>query len=90
VVARELTKHFEELRRGTLGSLGAYYMETPPRGEVVILIAGAPQVEPDETALHEEARTLRASGLSVRDIAAELAKRGTPRNLAYRIARTVE
>src|SRR5437016_2386697 len=42
VVARELTKHFEELRRGTLASLGAYYNETPPRGEVVIVIAGAP------------------------------------------------
>jgi len=90
VVARELTKQFEELRRGTLESLGAYYRETPPRGEVVILIAGAPDVARDENAMIEEARALRAGGLSVRDIAAELAKRGTPRNLAYRIARTVE
>jgi len=32
---------FEELRRGTLESLSAYYMDTPPRGEVVILIAGS-------------------------------------------------
>ena len=90
VVARELTKQFEELRRGTLGSLSAYYTETPPRGEVVILIAGAPHATADESALQEEARALRARGLSVRDVAAELAKRGTSRNLAYRIARTVE
>ena len=87
VVARELTKKFEELRRGTLESLSAYYKEAPPRGEVVILVAGAPLAAPDENALHDEARTLRARGLSVRDVAAELAKRGAPRNLAYRIAR---
>ena len=87
VVARELTKKFEELQRGTLESLSAYYTKTPPRGEVVIVIAGAPPVAPDESALQAEARTLRARGLTVRDVAAELAKRGTPRNLAYRIAR---
>ncbi len=87
VVARELTKQFEELRRGTLESLSAYYMETPPRGEVVILVAGAPLAAPDENALHDEARLLRARGLSVRDVAAELTNRGTSRNLAYRIAR---
>jgi 16S rRNA (cytidine1402-2'-O)-methyltransferase len=90
VVARELTKQFEELQRGTLESLKAYYTKTPPRGEVVILIAGAPLAAPDETMLHEEARVLRARGLSVRDVVAELTKRGAPRNLAYRIARTAE
>jgi 16S rRNA (cytidine1402-2'-O)-methyltransferase len=90
VVARELTKQFEELQRGTLGSLGAYYSNSPPRGEVVILIAGAspPPTVPDETALREEARALRARGLTVRDVAAELARRGAPRNLAYRMAKT--
>jgi 16S rRNA (cytidine1402-2'-O)-methyltransferase len=90
VVARELTKQFEELRRGTLGSLSAYYKESPPRGEVVILIAGAPPAAPDESALHDEARTLRARGLTVKDVVAELTGRGVPRNLAYRIARNAE
>jgi 16S rRNA (cytidine1402-2'-O)-methyltransferase len=90
VVARELTKQFEELQRGTLESLRAYYTKTPPRGEVVILIAGAPPAAPDETLLQDEARALRARGLSVRDVVAELTKRGAPRNLAYRIARTAE
>lgn len=90
VVARELTKQFEELRRGTLATLGAYYSETPPRGEVVIVVAGAARLEPDESALRDEARDLRARGLSVRDVAAELAKRGAARNLAYRIASAAE
>ena len=87
VVARELTKHFEELRRGTLESLSAYYEDSPPRGEVVILVAGAPLAAPDESVLRDDARALRADGLSVRDVAAELSRRGAPRNLAYRIAR---
>jgi 16S rRNA (cytidine1402-2'-O)-methyltransferase len=90
VVARELTKQFEELRRGTLESLSTYYKEVPPRGEVVILVAGAPTVAPDETVLQDEARALRARGLSVRDIAGELTKRGVARNVAYRLARQTE
>ena len=86
VVARELTKHFEEVRRGTLESLSAYYTDTPPRGEVVILVAGAPVTAPDEIALRDAARALRAGGMSVRDAAAELTRRGLPRNVAYRVA----
>ena len=90
VVARELTKQFEELRRGTLESLSAYYSETPPRGEVVIVLAGAPLAAPDESALQDDARALRARGLSVRDVVGEHTKRGVARNLAYRIARTAD
>ena len=90
VVARELTKHFEEIRRGTLESLSAYYTDSPPRGEVVILIAGAPLTAPDETALRDDARALRAGGMSVRDVAAELARRGLARNAAYRVARDAD
>jgi 16S rRNA (cytidine1402-2'-O)-methyltransferase len=90
VVARELTKQFEEFRRGTLESLSAYYSESPPRGEVVILIAGAPSEAPDESVLLDDARALRGRGLSVRDVAVELSKRGVKRNLAYAIARKAD
>ncbi|HET9454952.1 MAG TPA: 16S rRNA (cytidine(1402)-2'-O)-methyltransferase [Gemmatimonadaceae bacterium] len=87
VVARELTKQFEEVRRGTLESLGAYYKDAPPRGEVVLVVAGAPAAAMDESALGEQAAELRAKGMSVRDVAAELVKSGAPRNAAYRIAK---
>ena len=87
VVARELTKQFEELRRGTLESLSAYYKDTPPRGEVVILVAGAPPVTVDENVWADEARELRASGASVKDVVATLTKKGVSRNAAYRLAR---
>ncbi|MGH7678822.1 MAG: 16S rRNA (cytidine(1402)-2'-O)-methyltransferase, partial [Gemmatimonadaceae bacterium] len=86
VVARELTKQFEEFRRGTVEALAAYYSDTQPRGEVVILIAGAPPAVADEAELREEASALRARGVSVRDVAAALTKRGASRNVAYRIA----
>lgn len=39
-VCRELTKMFEETRKGTLAELGAHYETTPPKGEIVIVVAG--------------------------------------------------
>lgn len=39
-VCRELTKLFEETRRGTLAELAAHYEATPPKGEIVIVVGG--------------------------------------------------
>lgn len=86
VVARELTKQYEEFRRGTVAELAAYYGEHEPRGEIVIVIAGAPDVAPDAAQLAASAAALRASGASARDIQARLMAQGAPRNLAYRLA----
>jgi 16S rRNA (cytidine1402-2'-O)-methyltransferase len=90
-IGRELTKLHEEVRRGTLAELAAYYSETPPKGEVVIVVAGAPAPMVDEAALRERAHELRAQGYSVRDTAAELTRElDAPRNLAYRVAQDAE
>jgi len=87
VVARELTKQYEELRRGTVDQLVAYYQQTPPRGEVVIVIAGQVPTGASEDQLRARALALRAEGRSARDVAAALsAELGAPRNLAYRLA----
>jgi 16S rRNA (cytidine1402-2'-O)-methyltransferase len=87
VVARELTKQYEELRRGTVAQLVAYYQQTPPRGEVVIVISGMVPSGASEDQLRARAQALRAEGRSARDIAAALsAELGAPRNLAYRLA----
>ncbi len=45
VVARELTKKFEEVRRGTAEELHAYWVTNPLKGEIVLMIAGKPQTE---------------------------------------------
>ena len=39
-VARELTKKFEEFRRGTATEVAAHYEKHPPKGEITLLIAG--------------------------------------------------
>ena len=39
-VSRELTKVFEENIRGTLSSLSEFYTDKPPKGEIVIVVAG--------------------------------------------------
>ena len=85
VVARELTKQFEELRRGTVLELAAYYDDAPPRGEVVLVIGGGAEVAVDEDTVLARARALHADGLSSRDaVAALTSELGVPRNVAYR------
>jgi 16S rRNA (cytidine1402-2'-O)-methyltransferase len=84
-VARELTKLFEEVRRGSLPELADYYRRAgAPKGEVTIVIAPplppAPVAEPEIERLLGEA--LRR--LSPRDAAAEVATAtGLPRRRIY-------
>jgi 16S rRNA (cytidine1402-2'-O)-methyltransferase len=42
-VCRELSKMFEEIKRGTIGELKEYYETNHPRGEIVIIIDGVPK-----------------------------------------------
>ena len=42
-VSRELTKLFEETRRGTLKEIKEHYIEHPPKGEIVIVVKGNTQ-----------------------------------------------
>lgn len=87
VVARELTKRFEEFRRGTVSELATAFRATPPRGEVVIVLEGRAEAILDESALRDSAQLLRREGATTREIARSLVERhGAPRNLAYRIA----
>lgn len=87
VVARELTKRFEEFRRGTAAELAAYYAASPPRGEVVVVLQGRTPVPVDEAAIEAQAAVLRSRGLPARDIVAALVRdHGVPRNQAYRLA----
>jgi len=87
VVARELTKRFEEIRRGTLDELSAYYENTPPRGEIVIVLAGVAPNRPTDDDLRAAAEAWRAEGRRPREIVALLMdEHGASRNVAYRLA----
>jgi 16S rRNA (cytidine1402-2'-O)-methyltransferase len=86
-VARELTKKFETVRRGTLDALAAAYAaEPPPRGEVTVVIgppdaaaAPAPDAEAVDTLLR--AALTEASARDAVDRVA--AATGLPRRLLY-------
>jgi 16S rRNA (cytidine1402-2'-O)-methyltransferase len=87
VVARELTKQFEEFKRGSVVELSSVYNEADPKGEVVLVIAGAEKAVVTEHELADAANELRASGKAPRDVMDHLVSAlGAPRNLAYKIA----
>ncbi len=90
VVARELTKVHEELRRDTLEALQTYYTAHPPRGEVTLVLAGrtgeATEAGPDPTAVRAAVREWLAAGVSRKDVVRRVTERyGMPRNEAYRM-----
>ncbi|WP_404714030.1 16S rRNA (cytidine(1402)-2'-O)-methyltransferase [Sphingomonas sp. MMS24-J13] len=82
-VAREISKRFEECVTGTLSELAARYEDTPPKGEIVIVVAppgeAPPVTETDADAMLREALTrlpaakaanevAKATGLQKRDL----------------------
>lgn len=83
-VARELTKHHEEMRRGSLAPLAAHYRDAPaPRGEIVIVVGPPLATAPDNDDLDRRLDALLAE-LSVRDAAAALAaETGLSRRALY-------
>ena len=89
-LCRELTKLHEEVVRTTLGEAVEKYTETPPKGEFVLVIAGAePEVEeaPTETDAAAYLTKLLESGLSRKDAIKQTAKDlGLPKNVVYDLA----
>lgn len=59
-LCRELTKDFEQIRRGTIAQIRQSVINEPPRGEMVLVVAGASEEEADAAA---------PASLSVEDLA---------------------
>jgi 16S rRNA (cytidine1402-2'-O)-methyltransferase len=75
-VARELTKRFEEVRRGSLAELAARYAAAgPPRGEVVLVI-GPPSEDARETMVADLDAALEAALATMAPAAAASAVAG--------------
>ena len=88
-VARELTKRFEEVRRGSLAELAAHYAANAARGEICIVVGPAPEEAAGEADLDDRLRAALAAGESLRDAAALVAAAtGLPRKQVY--ARALE
>ena len=86
-LCRELTKLHEEVIRTTLGGAIALYKDQPPKGEFVLVVAGAePEVKEVATADDAGARVaqLMAEGLSRKDAIKQTAKElDLPKNVVY-------
>ena len=89
-LCRELTKLHEEVVRTTLGEAVARYTENPPKGEFVLIVAGAPEEAkalPSDADAAARVKALLEQGLSrkdaVKQTAAEL---GLPKNAVYALA----
>ena len=86
-LCRELTKLHEEVIRTTLGGALELYAENPPKGEFVLVVAGAAPVE-KEIATAEDAAArvaqLMADGMSRKDAIKQTAKElDLPKNVVY-------
>lgn len=77
-LCRELTKLHEELCRTTLAAAAAEYTQREPRGEYVLIVAGAEENSSSDQVTMEQAvglvRRLAADGASLSDAARQIAK----------------
>ena len=86
-LCRELTKLHEEVVRTTLSQAIQKYTETPPKGEFVLVVAGAPEKEVEaitEDVILARLQELIDSGLSKKDaIKQTAAELSLPKNEVY-------
>ena len=89
-LCRELTKLHEETFRTTLGGAVAYYTENTPKGEFVLVLAGAEPREEATVTLEDavaQVLTLKAQGVRLKDAAKEVAEHtGFSKNELYAAA----
>jgi 16S rRNA (cytidine1402-2'-O)-methyltransferase len=86
IIGRELTKMFEELRRGPVSEIRQFLREREIKGEVALLVAGQGTSEPGNELLSitEEIRLLVKEGLSLKEIAQVVSeRRGIPKREVY-------
>lgn len=93
-LCRELTKLHEETRRCTLGEAVAYYKDNSPKGEYVLVLAGAEPKAETEASLEDGAAqvlALKAQGARMKDAVRQVSDvTGLPRNELYSAAVAAE
>lgn len=90
-VCRELTKKFEEVRRGPLAALAEEISAKPVKGEVVVVISRGGRRDVSEKFVIDALERERAAGASVKDAAAAVSlETGWPRRQVYQLALTLD
>jgi 16S rRNA (cytidine1402-2'-O)-methyltransferase len=83
VVVRELTKKFEEVVRGKLSEL-IDWAQSEPKGEMVLLLAGASRGEANYEVLAQRALALAQTGIGLKQAVGEVAKEsGASKSVIY-------
>lgn len=93
VLARELTKLYEEFWRGTIESAIAHYSQREPQGEYTLLVAGTPPTQPQlsEEELKAELLNIMNQGISRSQASRQLAKMTSlPRRQLYQLALAIK
>jgi 16S rRNA (cytidine1402-2'-O)-methyltransferase len=93
VIARELTKLYEEFWRGTISQAIALYQNRAPQGEYTLLLAGKPpsHLELTEAQIKAELLDLIKAGVSRSQASRELAQdTGLSRRYLYQLALGVD
>ena len=86
VVCRELTKKFEDIKRGSLKELSEIYFDKNIKGEVVLLVAGAGNTDIDRSEVEQHVKDALKS-MSVKDSAEAVAMAfNVPRRDIYQLA----
>jgi 16S rRNA (cytidine1402-2'-O)-methyltransferase len=89
-ISREMTKIYEETLRTTLAEAVAHFEAVPPRGEFVLVIAGAKAADTPATALEDALEIVggyRGAGMSLKDAVKKVAaETGYSRNVLYEAA----
>ena len=89
-LCRELTKLHEEVIRTTLGAAIDAYRQTPPKGEFVLVVAGAEEVQEAQASTEDAAARvaqLMENGLSRKDAVKQTAQElNLPKNAVYEAA----
>ncbi|OUL34574.1 16S rRNA (cytidine(1402)-2'-O)-methyltransferase [Nostoc sp. 106C] len=92
VLARELTKFYEEFWRGTIAEAIAHYSQREPQGEYTLVVAGTPLTQPQltETEIKAELEQLIRQGISRSQASRQLAKfTSLPRRQIYQLALSI-
>jgi 16S rRNA (cytidine1402-2'-O)-methyltransferase len=82
-VARELTKRFEEVRRGSLADLAAHYAEHAARGEICLVVGPAPEEATPDADIDTLLRAALAASSVKQAVAEVTAATGRPRKQVY-------
>jgi 16S rRNA (cytidine1402-2'-O)-methyltransferase len=84
-VCRELTKLHEEVRRGSVAEVASHYVQSPPRGEIVLVVGASVSATTDLDEALTALRALVEAGARTRPAAGVVAKlTGVSANELYR------